>query len=231
MRPIFRGDKPVDLSDKIKQFKEYQEARGDLIARLGQYCSYCEMKLDASLAVEHVQPKSLYPALEREWNNFLLACTNCNSTKGSQDIILSDYYWPDEDNTFRAFTYLEGGLVRPHPQLSDQEKNKAEATLKLTGLDKLFTPDPKFSDRRQFNRRETWDIAIMSRNNLHRRDNPEMRKQITFTATGHGYWSVWMTVFEYDPDMLKRFIEAFSGTCQDCFDYKGNPIPRPNGNL
>ena len=58
-----------------------------------------------------------------------------------------------------------------------------------------------------------------------------MRKQITFTAIGHGYWSVWMTVFKDDPDMLRRFIEAFPGTCQDCFDSKCNPIPRLNGNL
>jgi hypothetical protein len=191
------------------------------------------MKLDASLAVEHVQPKSLYSALELDWGNFLLACTNCNSTKNDQDVELNNYYWPDLDNTFLVFTYLQGGLVHPHPhpQLNNQEKIKAKATLKLTGLDKLFVNDPKVSDRRLLNRRETWDIAIMSLNHLHLRDNPEMRKQITFTAIGHGYWSVWMTVFKDDPDMLRRFIEAFPGTCQDCFDYKGNPIPRPNGNL
>ena len=230
MRPIIKGEHPSE-SGQPKLFKEYQQARKDLIDRLGQYCSYCEMKLDASLAVEHVQPKSLYPALERQWNNFLLACTNCNSTKGLQDIILSDYYWPDEDNTFRAFTYLQGGLVRPHPQLNNQEKFKAEATLKLTGLDKLFTPDPKFSDRRQFNRREAWNIAIRSLNNLHKNNSSEMREQIVLTAIAEGYWSVWMTVFKDDPDMLKRFIEAFPGTCQDCFDSNCNPIPRPNGNL
>ena len=230
MRPIIKGEHPSE-SGQPKLFKEYQEARGDLIDRLGQYCSYCEMKLDASLAVEHVQPKSLYPALEREWNNFLLACTNCNSTKGTQDIILSDYYWPDEDNTFRAFTYLQGGLIRPNSRLNNKEKIKAEATLKLTGLDKPFINDPKVSDRRQFNRRETWDLAIRSLNHLHKNDTPEMRKQITFTATGHGYCSVWMTVFKDDPDMLKRFIEAFPGTCQDCFDFNCNPIPRLNRNL
>jgi len=230
MRPIIKGEHPSE-SGQPKLFKEYQEARGDLIARLGQYCSYCEMKLDASLAVEHVQPKSLYPALEREWNNFLLACTNCNSTKGTQDIILSDYYWPDEDNTFLAFTYLEGGLVRPNSQLNNQEKIKAEATLKLTGLDKSFINDPKVSNRLLFNRRYVWDLAIRSLDHLHKNDTPEMRQQITCTATGHAYWSIWMTVFKDDPDMLKRFIEAFPGTCQDCFDCNCNPIPRPNGNL
>lgn len=231
MRPIFRDKEPVDSSGNAKKFQEYQEARGDLIARLGQYCSYCEMKLDASLAVEHVQPKSLYPTLEREWNNFLLACTNCNSTKGSQDIILSDYYWPDEDNTFRAFTYLQGGLIRLNSNLNNQEKIKAKATLKLTGLDKPFVNDPEVKDRRLLNRRETWDIATRSLNRLRTNDTLLMREQVAEHSVSQGYWSVWMTVFKDDPDMLRRFIEAFPGTCQDCFDYKGNPIPRPNGNL
>ena len=230
MRPIIKGEHPSE-SGQPKLFKEYQEARGDLIDRLGQYCSYCEMKLDTALAIEHIRPKSLYPNLELEWSNFLLACTNCNSTKGTQDIILSDYYWPDEDNTFLAFTYLEGGLVRPNSQLNNQEKIKAEATLKLTGLDKPFINDPKVSNRLLLNRRYVWDLAIRSLDHLHKNDTPEMRQQITCTATGHAYWSIWMTVFKDDPDMLKRFIEAFPGTCQDCFDCNCNPIPRPNGNL
>jgi hypothetical protein len=144
---------------------------------------------------------------------------------------LSDYYWPDEDNTFRAFTYLQGGLVRPHPQLNNQEKIKAKATLKLTGLDKPFVNDPEVKDRRLLNRRETWDIATRSLNRLRTNDTLLMREQVAEHSVSQGYWSVWMTVFKDDPDMLRRFIEAFPGTCQDCFDYKGNPIPRPNGNL
>jgi uncharacterized protein (TIGR02646 family) len=231
MRPIVRGDKPVDSSGNTKTFKEYQEARGELIARLGQYCSYCEMKLDANLAVEHVQPKSLYSILELDWGNFLLACTNCNSTKNDQDVELNNYYWPDLDNNFIVFIYLQGGLVHANPNLNDQEKNKAKATLKLTGLDKISTRDLKFSDRRQFNRAETWDIAIRSLNNLHKNNTLEMREQIALTAMAKGYWSVWMTVFKDDADMLNRFIQAFPGTCQDCFDCQGKPIPRPHGDL
>jgi len=45
-----------------------------------------------------------------------------------------------------------------------------------------------------------------------------MREQIVLTATGHAYWSIWMTVFNDDPDMLQRLINAFPGTCADCFD-------------
>ena len=49
-----------------------------------------------------------------------------------------------------------------------------------------------------------------------------MREQILETATGHAYWSIWMTVFEDDPDMRCRFIEAFPGTDKTCFDAARN---------
>ena len=38
------------------------------------------------------QPKSVYPSLEMEWNNFLLAYANCISIKGDRDPVLTDYY-------------------------------------------------------------------------------------------------------------------------------------------
>ena len=231
MRPIIRGEVPLDSAENPKNFKEYQEARGDLIERLGQYCSYCEMKLDASLAVEHVKPKSLYAELEREWSNFLLACTNCNSTKRDKDIELDDYYWPDVDNTFWAFAYSQGGLVRPHPSLNDDEKIKAEKTLKLTGLDKQTTNDRRSSDRRKSNRREAWEIAERSLNRLQENDTIPMREQLSEHAKAQGYWSVWMTIFKDDPDMLRRFIEAFPGTCQRYFDSNGQAIARTGENL
>lgn len=231
MRPIFRGNRPIDSVGKSKSFKEYQDARGDLIDRLGEYCSYCEMRISASLAVEHCQPKSQHPELELEWDNFLLACTNCNSTKGKKDVILEDYYWVHIDNTFRAFIYLEGGRIRCNPGLTNKEKIKAEETIKLVGLDKISINDSERRDRRQNNRREAWDIAKRSWERLQTNNTNEMRDQIVDTAKAQGFWSVWMTVFKDDSDMLNRFIKAFPGTCKNCFDVSGNTIPRPNGRI
>ncbi|MEP7375997.1 MAG: HNH endonuclease [Chitinophagaceae bacterium] len=88
MRPVARGPRPKDLSGNDVTFTSYGNARGALIERMGQYCSYCNQKLPASLAVEHVQPKDPVPALELEWTNFLLGCTNCNSAKALASLIL-----------------------------------------------------------------------------------------------------------------------------------------------
>lgn len=61
----------------------YGTARRDLVAMIGDYCSFCELPLAGHLlAVEHVVPKGLYPTYTTWWWNFLLACRDCNSQKG-----------------------------------------------------------------------------------------------------------------------------------------------------
>ncbi|GAB4292819.1 MAG: hypothetical protein Fur0025_28750 [Oscillatoriaceae cyanobacterium] len=224
MRPIDRGSAP-------KKFREYKDARGDLIDRLGEYCSYCEMHLDASLAVEHVQPQSSSPHLTLVWDNFLLGCTNCNSTKKDKQITLNYYYWPDRDNTFRAFEYCQGGIVRVSGSLTATEQQCAQNTLELTGLDRTPKNNPSASNRRWLNRREAWDIAERAMKNLTKNNTSEMREQIIETAKAKGFWSVWMTVFRDDRDMLDRLIKAFPGTCQSCFNSQCQPVPRPGGAL
>ncbi|MCG7847693.1 MAG: HNH endonuclease [ANME-2 cluster archaeon] len=237
MRPVNRGPIPTDAYGNEINFNKYQDARGELIERLGETCSYCEMHLDSGLAVEHVKPKKpkgaddRIPERELDWHNFLLACSNCNSTKSNKDVILDDYFWPDIDNTFRAFTYSDGGIIMPSSELSAELQSKANATIKLTGLDKHPLNDPKASDRRWINRREIWNIAIRAKERLSRNDYDDFREQIVDTMTGHAYWSIWMTVFRDDSDMLQRFIKALAGTAKDCFDHGGMPIPRLGGQV
>ncbi len=137
MRPVNRGIEPIDESGNKKTFSHYSEARSDLIDRLGEFCSYCEMHLDSALAVEHIMPKSEDPKKERDWNNFLLACPNCNSTKGKTNIILDDYFWPHRDNTFMVLAYKEGGRITPSDSLNEQQRIKAQKTLDLTGFLKI----------------------------------------------------------------------------------------------
>ena len=89
----------------------YGDAIDDLAARLDRYCSYCERRLPVSLAVEHMAPKSLHANREMDWDNFLLACTNCNSVKDTKDVADEDILWPDRHNTMLALAYIRGGFV------------------------------------------------------------------------------------------------------------------------
>ena len=222
MRPVIRGPHPTNDDGTVLAVSCYKQFRGPLIKRIGAYCSYCEMKLDSNLAVEHVKPKKVGGVIQDErlldWGNLLLACTNCNSNKGNENIDVSEYFWPDSDNTYRAFEYGEGGCIAVAQLFSSDMKEKAERTLALTGLDKTPADTNEASDRRWLNRKEVWDIAQRALSRLHSNNIEEMRAQIVDTMKGHGYWSIWMTVFSGDADMRRRFIQAIAGTDSNCFN-------------
>jgi uncharacterized protein (TIGR02646 family) len=201
--------RPVERGLNKKAFKRYQEARGDLIARLGQYCSYCEMKLPSSLHVEHVQPKSHSPALCCQWDNLLLACVNCNSSKGDKEIQVKNCLWPDRDNTFLAFIYNEGGIISVNPGLSKEQRKCAQNILNIIGLQKHPGNNIERTDRRWNNRKEVWDMAYFALKRLNKMDTEEMREQIVETAYHSGFWSTWMTVFKKE----------------------GRPVPRKGGTV
>lgn len=96
MRPVNRGNPPTHSNGQTKLYKDYGNIRKDLISRIGEYCSYCETPLGANLAIEHMLSK-VFSLNEIDWNNSLLACTNCNSHKKDKTLSendLNNYYWP-----------------------------------------------------------------------------------------------------------------------------------------
>jgi hypothetical protein len=63
----------------------YGQARLDLNATIGDYCSYCELPgAGHVLAVEHRAPKAEYPTYTVLWENFVICCAVCNSYKGDR---------------------------------------------------------------------------------------------------------------------------------------------------
>ncbi|CAH1215780.1 hypothetical protein PAECIP111893_04027 [Paenibacillus plantiphilus] len=233
MRPIEKGSIPSGANGLQIQLTKYQEARGHLIERLGTYCSYCERALGGNIAVEHIQPKSKAPGLSLSWNNFLLACGNCNSIKADKQIVMTDYFWPDSDNTARAFEYSTGATISPNQALNAPQSQMAINTIKLTGLDRVPSSDPLINpeakDRRWRERRTAYDMAERAKRRLATCNTNEMREQIVESATATGFFSVWMSVFKDDVNIMTRFIGAFPGTSSCCYDASCVPIPRPNG--
>jgi len=227
MRPVDKGVAPA-------AYAKYQDASPDLLARLGDYCSYCERQIETHLAVEHVQPKVRRASLMNAWSNFLLGCVHCNSSKGKKRIALSRFYWPDRDNTLRAFDYVTGGLVQPRATLTATETNRAQATIALAGLDKYpGNPgrEPTVSDRRWLRRYEIWQMAEKDRDRLALNNTIAVRELIVENALGRGMFSIWWTVFAGDIDMRRRLREAFIGTHGASFDGNENAVPRAGGQL
>lgn len=231
MRPVNRGDRPIDGMGKPVNFKQYGDARNELINRLGCYCSFCEIRLPMALAVEHIQPKSLEPTLENEWSNFLLSCPSCNSIKGTKAINLHDYLWVNLDNTFRAFIYEKDRSPQIAGFLNAAQQQIAQNTLELTGLNREPSSPETVKDKRWKARKAAWDAALQAKVNLGQQPSEQMSQIILVLAIHTGFWSIWMTVFQNDTDMRQRLIDAFQGTSTDCFDGQTQALPRPNGQL
>ncbi|CED71262.1 putative uncharacterized protein [Aliivibrio wodanis] len=223
MRPIRKGVSPV-----AGDFNKYEDAKPELVSRLGLYCSYCERKIVTLLAVEHIEPKDgAYgqPHLEKQWSNFLLACTNCNSCKGSKKVDFKRLLFPDRDNTFYAYSYDFDGTVHYSPQLLPRQKVMARNTLRLVGLEKpvqVFTDsnNQQVALDRSAQRMEAFGVAQVALSLLENEPNSDSTKAaIVMMAKQAGFFSIWMKVFNAYPDMKVRFIQTFEGTAESgCFD-------------
>ncbi|MFA0162038.1 HNH endonuclease [Vibrio splendidus] len=235
MRPVKKKLSPI-----IGDFNKYEDAKPELVSRLGLYCSYCERKISTLLAVEHIEPKDGdygQPQLEKRWSNFLLACTNCNSCKGSKKVDFRRLFFPDRDNTFFAYEYGLDGSVTYSTVLAPRQKVMARNTLRLVGLDK---PVQVFKDEndeqvaldRVAQRMEAFGVAQVALSLLQSEPNSiALKSSIVMNAVDNGFFSIWMKVFDAYPDMKIRFIKAFNGTEDSaCFDMTtGNSVtPAPN---
>jgi hypothetical protein len=114
----------------------------------------------------------------------------------------------------------------------------AQRTLALTGLDRRATAVIDSNEKLVAiegvaQRMETWLIAQESKNDLHANSTDEFRRQIARTASGHGHFSIWMTVFSDDVAVRKLLIAEFRGTASDCFDPNSTAhvSPRPPNGL
>ncbi len=211
MRPV---DKSLFQGNK-QSYIPYGDAKDDLIKAIGGFCSYCERQgFRSALAVEHIQDKKSFPALELEWSNFLLSCTSCNSIKDTKAI--TDTLLPDRDNTYDVFMYLNDGFIQVKPDLDNDLKDKARALINLAGLDRV--PSKRGysgNDTLWLDRKGSW---VLANRYLQKYQNKDCDiETIIDLALNNGFWSVWMQVFETYPDVQKELINAFSGTQKKFF--------------
>lgn len=213
MRCVEKGAWPTSTEGQPISLQPYQLAAAHLKARIGRYCSFCERFVPVSLAVEHKLPKNLHAALAFDWSNFLLACTNCNSCKGTNELPDGHSFWPDVNDTYSTFEYVESGRIKIRPGVSEQDARAADALLALLGLDKTPAATSN-ADHRWDDRLEVRRQAEQSRQDLTLNDTPALRACILNTAINKGGFSIWMTVFANDADMQAALVNAFPGTVQ-----------------
>lgn len=220
MRPINKGEAPNVV------FGKYQEAQPYLEENIGSYCSFCEFPIKHVPEVEHKEAKAT-GGDELNWDNLLLSCKYCNTRKGK--IVAKGekdkYLWPDEDDTFHAYSYGSDIPELAESYLNDTDSSVREKARNLFELIKLnnIPIAPSDKDRRYRERSEARNCAIESKMGLQQMASTEDRqlylKQIEMLARSTGFFSTWMHVFSDDVEVKDMLISTFKGTkveyCKD----------------
>ncbi len=219
MRPVIKGNVP-------KVYTHWSQARNDLGNQIGWYCSYCEMGVTNMVEVEHIVPRS-HGGAPLSWTNFLLCCKYCNTVKRDRNTTTNGYVWPDRDNTDLTFVYDVLSVVQP---LANAVQAQATATINLMGLNRRpgGAVEPTDADTRWIFRLQTWVIAMQSLRNWQANASAVLAHQIALTAKGHGFYSIWMSVFAAELVILDAIRNEFSNTYY-AHDAGGARVSRPGG--
>ena len=243
MRPVVRGAVP-QVNGVNKTVSDYKDWRMDLIDRIGNYCSYCDMLLNDSPQVEHVSPKAPNPGLLLVWNNMLLACGPCNRAKSDDPYTTATHYIPDYHNTHLGFSYQ----VVPHPTKKNQSAciviprsdpavnlQKALDTIDLCKLAQL-TYNKRATDLRWKYRYEALVTAQLWRMDWDNWGGVVGQRFVALLVTaaqGKGFFSIWFDIFHDVPLVKQALINGFPNTDATSFDAANfyNPVVRVVGDL
>jgi uncharacterized protein (TIGR02646 family) len=99
-------------------------------------CAYCETLINArrSQHVEHFKPKSLFPSLAYDWDNYFLACNGCNGAKSDKWPTSGGYIRPDQGKPEALFNFEANGGMSARQADSDAERTVADFGLERSGL-------------------------------------------------------------------------------------------------
>ena len=99
-------------------------------------CAYCETLINArrSQQVEHFKPKSLFPSLAYDWNNYFLACNGCNGAKLNKWPRSGGYVRPDQGKSEALFSFEADGGMGARQADSDAERTVNDFGLDRSGL-------------------------------------------------------------------------------------------------
>lgn len=101
--------------------KEIYDAYRGICAYLG---IYFEQATGAS-SVDHFLPKTLYPGLTYEWDNYRLSCLGINRKKGQREEIMDPFLVPDH-----AFHInFSSGRMFPNPAATRTEQQLVQHTI------------------------------------------------------------------------------------------------------
>lgn len=126
---------PITNSNFWKKRKNFwKHCKKDLYSSYKGICAYLGIFLHENIhinksSVEHFLPKSSFPGSAYEWDNYRLVSEFVNNNRNDTRAILDPFHITDD--TFKVS--LNTGIVKPSPELPENEQKKALDT--ITALD------------------------------------------------------------------------------------------------
>lgn len=131
----------------------WTKALDDLMSAYGRVCAFTGFGIapvTGARSVEHFRPKSKYPELAYDWDNFRLICSLMNGRKGDNEDVLDPFRLPRHTYDLESVT----GTVVIHRDCPKGVRKRAQSTisrlklnspdcrqLRLEHLDKIYNKD------------------------------------------------------------------------------------------
>lgn len=174
----------IDRLWKQQRNRAFEEIRETLAAMASGLvrCMYCEDSQGTD--IEHFRPRRRYPEQAFDWNNYLLACSHCNSNQKRDQFPLDERGQPllidptaEDPGEHLVLTTSSGKFYQLTP--------KGEASIRVFGLDR---------DLLEKGRKSTWDglvLALIPRYaEARRRGDEEAIQRLLEAICKHSFSSV-----------------------------------------
>ena len=143
----------------------YEELIDELSEMTNDHCSFCDsypMVRRIRHTIEHFKPKTKFPLLAYKWNNLFLCCDLCQQKGDEFDEKLLK---PDDDDycfdDFFDIKWDTGELI-PNVDASEKDRQRAETTIRLYGLNEHGKPEDRLEELYKFNDSNHPDIERFS---------------------------------------------------------------------
>ncbi|MFJ4432361.1 retron Ec78 anti-phage system effector HNH endonuclease PtuB [Pseudomonas sp. NPDC089395] len=121
-----------------------QEIWDKLDAMQGKRCAYCEADINHERRhIEHFRQRDRYPRGTFDWHNLFGSCNRTSTCGKHKDNCGAyrheDLIKPDVEDPEAFLVFTPNGSVQPRANLSARDRNRAEQTIRILGLNGALT--------------------------------------------------------------------------------------------
>ena len=121
---------PNPTSTDFKKHNYWTKALKELHAAYNRMCAYTTRELVYTGSIDHFMPKSKYPRLAYDWDNYRLARQSINTRKGNAEGVIDPFVVCEGWFTLD----LPSCLIKPGPGVSGELRKAVNTTINILGL-------------------------------------------------------------------------------------------------